>query len=184
MSVLFRHCAADRNREVGARDAALIAVLYACGLRRMEAVNLDVSDYDEAAGTIRVRRGKGNKDRLVYVHPQAVQALQAWLQVRGHQFGPLFPCLAHGGHVRGKRLSYRVVWTILDRRIRQAGLKHFSPHDLRRSFVSDLFNAGIDMPTIQLLAGHSNIQTTALYDRRPEHRQRAAVQLLRVPFPM
>jgi site-specific recombinase XerD len=182
MAQLFRQCAADPRRAIGARDAGMIAVLYGCGLRRMEVVNLDLIDYDAAAGTIHVRKGKGNKNRIVYVHPDVAQALQAWLTVRGHRYGPLFPCLARGGHVRGKRLSYRVVGILLARRLQRAGLPHFSPHDLRRSFVNGLLDAGADLSTVQLLAGHTNITTTALYDRRPEHRKRAAVNLLTVPY--
>jgi site-specific recombinase XerD len=79
-------------------------------------------------------------------------------------------------------MTDQAVLLLLRRRAQQAKLAAFSPHDLRRSFISDLLDAGADMVTVQKLAGHASVQTTAKYDRRGEETKRRAVQLLRVPF--
>ncbi len=73
----------------GARDAALFALLRGSGVRRTEAVNLNLSDLNRDTGALAVRQGKGRKDRTVYLPPSAVQVLENWLGVRGRVSGPL-----------------------------------------------------------------------------------------------
>jgi integrase len=74
------------------------------------------------------------------------------------------------------------VLLLLRRRAQQARVPSFTPHDLRRSFISDLLESGADMVTVQKLAGHANVQTTARYDRRGEEVKRRAAELVHVPF--
>lgn len=166
----------------GARDAAIIAVLYSGGLRRAELVGLDLANYDAEAGELRVL-GKRRKERIVPVVNGTVHALADWLSVRGDDPGALFLPIRKGGHMQhGERLTTEAVWHMLKRREKAAGIKDLSPHDFRRTFVSDLLDAGADIATVQRLAGHANIQTTARYDRRPEAAKRKAAELLHVPY--
>lgn len=178
---LFRVCGEDPT-PAGARDAAMLAVLYGAGLRRSEVVALDLEDYDLETGALTVRQGKGRKDRLGYASNGAQAALSAWFAVRGGEAGPLFFPIDKGGTIYHRRLTDQAVLVILEKRAGQAGVAKFSPHDLRRTFISDLLDQGADLATVQQLAGHANVSTTARYDRRGEKAKRKAADLLHVPY--
>lgn len=181
LSALLLACERDAG-PAGARDAALVAVGYSCGLRRAELVNLNLGDYDATAETL-VIRGKGNKERLAHAVNGARLALTDWLTIRGSEPGALFVPIRKGGRIQqGQRLTTQAVYHILQTRANQAGVKDVSPHDLRRSFVSDLLDAGADISTVQRLAGHASPTTTSRYDRRPEAAKRQAASLLHVPY--
>jgi site-specific recombinase XerD len=94
----------------------------------------------------------------------------------------LFCNINKSGRITIHRLTDQAVLHVLKKRAVQAGVASFSPHDLRRSFISDLLDAGADISTAQQLAGHSNVQTTARYDRRGEATKRKAAELLHVPY--
>jgi site-specific recombinase XerD len=177
---LFEAC--DPGTAQGARDAALLAVLYAAGLRRSEAVALDLGGYDQETGVLTVRSGKGRKARTGHATNGAKAALDAWLVKRGGDAGPFFLPIHRSGAIQGRRMTDQSVLSILDRIRRRAKVRPFSPHDLRRSFISDLLDRGADIATVQRMAGHANIQTTARYDRRGEEAKRKAAELLHVPF--
>jgi len=184
---IFRVCSDDiykdaKSRPSGTRDAALLAILYGVGLRRSEAVALDVSDYDVESGALTVRSGKGNKARVGYVPSGAREAVALWLEARGEEVGPLLLPVLKSGRIVHRRLTDQAVLMILLKRAKQAGVKHLSPHDLRRTFISDLLEAGADISTVQKMAGHANVQTTTRYDRRGEKAKQKAAELLHVPF--
>lgn len=181
LASLFDRCSIDKSA-AGLRDAALLGVLYGCGLRRSELVALDVSDYSPKESSISVRSGKGNKARTSYATEGSRAALNAWLLVRGKESGPLFCPVNKSGKLTVRRISDQAVRKILLKRAKEAGVAQFSPHDLRRTMIGDLLDAGADISTVQRLAGHSNVTTTARYDRRGEAAKRKAAELLNVPF--
>jgi len=165
----------------GVRDAALLAVLYGCGLRRAELVALDHADYHAETRALTVRHGKGDKARVVYLPGSGVGLLGAWLTARGDAPGPLFLPVNKAGAVAHRRMAAQTVYDLLARRIRAARVVAASPHDLRRTFVSDLLDAGVDVATVQRMAGHANVATTARYDRRGEHAKQRAADVLHIP---
>jgi site-specific recombinase XerD len=181
ISALMGACSRDVS-PAGIRDAALIAVLYGAGLRRSESVGLDLADYNIETGELVIRGAKGRKDRLGYATNGSANALKDWLAVRGNDPGPLFCNINKGGRITIHRMTDQAVLHILRKRANEAGVASFSPHDLRRSFISDLLDAGADISTAQQLAGHSNVTTTAHYDRRGEATKRKAAELLHVPY--
>jgi site-specific recombinase XerD len=162
----------------GIRDAALLSTLYTGGLRRSEAVALDVAHAEED-GSLRVR-GKGNKERTAYAD---AAHLAAWLRVRGPSPGPLFCPVLKNGRVVLRRMTDTAVYQVLQRATARAASRHFSPHDLRRSFVTHLLDNGADVLAVQSLVGHANLDTTKRYDRRGEASKKAVARLLKVPPP-
>jgi site-specific recombinase XerD len=166
----------------GVRDAALLAILLGSGLRRTEVVSLDLSDFDPSAGAIKVRGGKGGKDRTVYLPSSGMRAVSAWLRVRGVKAGPLLYPVSKGHRVMKRRLTDQAVLYILQKRALQSGIDSFSPHDCRRTFISNLLDAGADLVTVSQLAGHASPSTTSKYDRRGEEAKRRAVELLHIPY--
>jgi integrase len=179
LAALLDGCGNDPSA-AGARDGAIIAVLYSCGLRRAELVGLDLADYNQDAGELTVRAGKGRKERICPAVNGAADALADWVDVRGDEPGPLFYSVK-GAH-KGNRLTTQAIYKLLGKRAGQAGISHISPHDLRRTVAGDLLDAGADLVTVQKLLGQSDVNTTARYDRRPEAAKRKAVELLHVPY--
>ena len=178
---LFAICAADAG-PAGVRDAALIALLKVCGLRRAEVAALRFEDYDQTMGTLRVR-GKRNKTRSVPIEDSgAKDALADWLYLRGDWEGSLFVRIRKGNNITRQALTDQGIYHILNTRSQAARTAKFTPHDLRRTFAGDLLDAGADLATVQKLMGHSNANTTAGYDRRGEQAKRSAVKKLHVPY--
>lgn len=177
---MFATCLEDTTPG-GVRDAALFAVLYGAGLRRAELVALDIGDYTADDGGVRVRHGKGDKARISYL-PQSLRPLVArWVALRGTSAGALFYPVQKNGRIVPTRLGESSVQWILRERANAAGVADFSPHDLRRTYISNLLDAGADISTVQKLAGHANVTTTQRYDRRGEVSKRAAAERLYVP---
>ncbi len=170
---LFAVCDADKSCQ-GARDAALLAVILGCGLRRSEAVGLSLSDIVTHERALKVL-GKGNKERLAYMPAGTWQRLMSWTeQVRGEGPGPLFTRIRRFDTLTYDRLTDQAVYHILQVRQRQAGIEKCAPHDLRRTFATAMLDNGEDLITVKDAMGHASVTTTQQYDRRGEARLRTA----------
>jgi integrase/recombinase XerC len=150
--------------EAGRRDHALLELLYATGLRVAECCGLDWNDLDGSQGTVRVL-GKGGKERVVPVGETALEAVDAYMKLRGDGTGPLFR------NARGGRLTTRSVHRVVKERARQAGIsQRVTPHTLRHTFATHMLGEGADLRLIQELLGHSRLSTTQRYTHvSPEH---------------
>ncbi len=179
---LFEACAEDPT-PAGVRDAALLTVLYAGGLRRSEVVALDVGDYDSSSGALTVRSTQKNRERIVYATDGAAEALERWTMIRGTHPGPLFVPINKGQKIliRDQRMRDQSIYSALLKRGQQAKVTAFSCQDLRRTFISRLLEAGADLATVQRLAGHCSVTTTQRYDQRSEVSKRALARMLQVP---
>ena len=165
--------ATDPSTPWGQRDAALLEVLYATGLRVSELVGLTLKQVDLRRGMVRPL-GKGHKERLVPMVPQAVAKLRSYLS-QGR------PALLKGKdspyvfvNRRGGRLSRQGFWKILQHYARLAGLRHLSPHTLRHSFATHLLARGANLRVLQLLLGHADLATTQIYTHLDAERLKAA----------
>jgi integrase/recombinase XerD len=159
-----RHPAGPGDDLIHLRDLALLELLYASGLRASEIAGVELGDFHETLGVVRVT-GKGNKPRLV--------------PVGGHARGAIADYLAHcrpglireGGSdrgrvflsIRGRPLERVAVWQIVRRYAGLAGLRGVHPHVLRHSFATHLLSGGADLRVVQELLGHADIATTQIY---------------------
>jgi integrase/recombinase XerC len=166
---LADHLDAEADPLLEVRDAALVELLYGCGLRVGELVGLDAVASTSARGWIDMEAaeahvlGKGSKRRTVPVGSKAMEALRDWIEARGQLAGG-DPALFIG--IRGKRLSAQSVWLRLKQRSMRAGLAvPVHPHMLRHSFASHVLQSSGDLRAVQELLGHANIATTQVYTR-------------------
>jgi integrase/recombinase XerD len=151
------------DRPVGLRDAAMLELLYAAGLRVSELIRLKVLDLNFDAGFVRVF-GKGGKERVVPIGRPALSVLNRYLDqarpllLKGEASTFLFVAR------RGRPLSRQGFWKLLKKYAVQAGIRHpVSPHTLRHSFASHLLEGGADLRVVQMMLGHADIATTQIY---------------------
>jgi site-specific recombinase XerD len=175
---LYEACGSEDSL-LSMRNAALLAILESGGLRRFEAVELNLEDYRHGYGLL-VRMAKGDKQREVPLDSEARKRVEKWLaaseKAGSEPDRPLLCAVLPGNRIRARRLSKDYVAVIMGSLRDKAGVEHFSPHDLRRTFTSDLFDSGADLFTVQKLLGHARADTTRRYDRRGEKAKIEAVE--------
>ncbi len=155
------------DTDTGLRDRAIVELLFSSGLRVSELVNLDRGHINLKRREFMVR-GKGQKDRPVFISKKAAEHVENYLSVRTDNLPPLFlnysrfTSSTNSGDYR--RLSARSVQRMISKYALLAGItKHVSPHTMRHSFATDLLMNGADIRSVQSMLGHSNISTTQVY---------------------
>ena len=155
--------AIDLSKWEGQRNKAIIEVLFSCGLRVSELVNLKISDMFEEEKFVRIV-GKGNKERIVPISQKAVQEIHYWymdrnqLNVKPGEDDYVFL------NRRGAHLTRTMILVIIKQTAAKAGIqKTISPHTLRHSFATALLRGGADLRAIQVMLGHEDIGTTEIY---------------------
>ena len=157
----------DTNKESGLRDRAILELLFSSGLRVSELVNLNRDHINTKRREFMVR-GKGQKDRPVFISQAAADWVEQYLAMRQDTLAPLF--ISYSKNVEAntsgdyRRLTARSIQRMVSKYARLAGItKHVSPHTMRHSFATDLLMNGADLRSVQSMLGHSNIATTQIY---------------------
>lgn len=157
----------ETNSEQALRDRAIIELLFSSGLRVSELTQLNRDHVNTKRREFMVR-GKGQKDRPVFVGQAAAQHVDAYLAIRHDTLAPLF--LSYSRNVQAdttgdyRRLTPRSIQRIITKYAKLAGItKHVSPHTMRHSFATDLLMNGADIRSVQSMLGHSSISTTQVY---------------------
>lgn len=177
----------EENDATRLRDLALFALLAGAGLRRSEAAGLDVGHYDGRRLTLLVN-GKGHRQRVIHLADEGCRrALDDWLSLRGRAAGPLLCPVDRWGRLGvGRPLSTDAIYKAVRTRAAEAGVPRCSPHDLRHTFASRLFNhllsAGADTADVQKLLGHAKEKDTRTYDHRGEESKKRVMRHAPLPF--
>lgn len=153
--------------EIGLRDRAIVELLFSSGLRVSELINLNRDHINTKRREFMVR-GKGKKDRPVFISESAAEHVENYLTSRVDNLDPLFISYSRNSEANTsgdyRRLTSRSVQRIVNKYTRLAGItKHVSPHTMRHSFATDLLMNGADIRSVQMMLGHSNISTTQIY---------------------
>lgn len=159
---------------VRSRDRAILLVGIGAGLRCSEICSLNQGDIDFKNGILTVKEGKGRKHRQIYLATDILQALQEWKKYRNSSGDALFSKIIKSGKVTDNRLSSSGLDYMLASLQALSGVEKFTPHDLRRTFITQLLEKGVDINTVRQLAGHSDVSTTTRYDKRDMEWQKEA----------
>lgn len=176
-SEIDRIIEAAGDSDTGLRNKAIIEILYSCGLRVSEAVDLTISDLFLEEGLLRVV-GKGDKERIVPLSHEAGRRIREYLSIRdgnGHS-NALFL------NNRGGKLTRVMIFTMIRKTAAEAGImKKISPHTFRHSFATHLLEGGASIRQVQQMLGHSNIMTTEIYTHLDTSSLRQTIERLPLP---
>lgn len=150
----------DVSQEIGLRDRAILELMYACGLRVSEAVDLKISDINIDAGILTCR-GKGSKTRKVPIGKSAVEWLKSYLILRRKKENIEIQNLFVSS--LGKPINRQIIFKFIKEYSEKAGLSDVSPHTLRHSFATHLIQNSADVRSVQQMLGHADISTTQIY---------------------
>ncbi len=165
--------APDMRRPLGLRDAAMLELMYACGLRVSELVNLEMRQLDLSADLVMVF-GKGRKERLVPMGEMAAERVSVYLQNARPQILRERISAAVFVTARGAAMTRQRFWQNIEAYARAANIvQGVSPHSLRHAFATHLLNHGADLRSVQLMLGHANLGTTEIYTHVAQARLKA-----------
>jgi integrase/recombinase XerD len=155
--------APDSNKPIGARDSAMLEMLYAAGLRVSELVNLKVQDVNLDAGFVRVM-GKGSRERIVPIGLKAKEKIGSYLKTERPALLKKIPSRFLFVARAGKPMTRQGFWKLIGKYALKAGIrKKITPHMMRHSFASHLLEGGADLRAVQVMLGHADISTTQIY---------------------
>jgi integrase/recombinase XerD len=165
--------APDHTKQLGVRDAAMLELLYAAGLRVSELISVDIADVNLEAGFVRVT-GKGSKERLVPIGRVAKEKIEGYLTtarqalLKGRPSSHLFVTRL------GTPMTRQGFWKLLKSYAAKTGISHkITPHSLRHSFATHLLERGADLRSVQVMLGHVDIGTTQIYTHVAQDRLKA-----------
>lgn len=164
----------DLRSPIGVRNLAILSLMIGCGLRRAEVVSINVGDLDRENGRI-VIRGKGDKERVLYVPRGVIVSIQRWVDLAQLSAdSPLFTRILRHDVITTRRLSSQAIYFLIKQQQERLALPDISPHDLRRTFATMLLEQGEDLITVKDAMGHSSVDTTQTYDMRGEEKLKKA----------
>ncbi|MDP9374649.1 MAG: site-specific integrase [Chloroflexota bacterium] len=164
LSALFAACAQDHSA-AGGRDQAILAAMYAGGMRAGELSALELGDWTAEPPGLRVRVGRGHALRTVLLGPRGADAVAGWVALRGSAPGRLFLPVSKGGAIAAERLRGGGVRTMLRKRAEDAGIARLTAHDVRHSAIRDLWRAGASILTVMRVVGGASAWTLERYCR-------------------
>lgn len=161
--------APDTTTRDGIRDRAILELMYAAGLRVSELITLSQQSVDLHTGIVTCT-GKGAKERAIPIGRSAAKAIERYIATKELPRAVHLPLFMH----RGAHVTRQYIWTIIKHYGTLAGIKRISPHTLRHTFATHLFQRGAETKDVQMLMGHSYIQTTQIYTHLTERYVRQA----------
>lgn len=174
IQLLFDAC--DLETDEGLRNRAMLALCLNCGFRRSEITSLKITDYHSNESRINFT-GKGTKNANVYISGRVKQFLEEYLAKRGYDGIWLFQsCSPSGKLQKDTGLGAQGFYDMLRKMQRIASVQSLTPHDLRRTFITMLLDAGVDIVMVSKMARHATVEQTKRYDRRPESARKEVFQ--------